>query len=220
MSKKVRMLLILLLAVLSLVSACERKASRAPVVVPQKTDKGKTPLPINNEYTHATQTAQAVSAQFNQPTMIVTNSKGTAVAITAMPATPTPAGPPTPTPLPPTPVVTKPAKYAVQSGETIYCLARRFDVDPDDLLAANGLDNWSMLHIGQELTIPQTGKWPGPSRAIEGTSHPDVWQVSPGETVYMVACAYGDVYPEQILAVNGNIKDPNDLTGLKTIQIP
>ena len=200
-----------------MLSACQRPASTAPVATPQQIDSASTPLPVDQQILNATYTAQAIMEKFNQPTVMTTNTEGTPVVATAssilMP-TNTPAGTPTPTPLPPTPVVTRPLQYTVQSGETIYCLARRFDVDPAELSALNNYPY--VLNIGDVLEIPQTGSCPF-ERVI--LAHPDTWTVSEGETVYSIACEYGDVYPEAIIAVNG-LKEPYELTPGQVLQIP
>ncbi|MFZ3069716.1 MAG: LysM peptidoglycan-binding domain-containing protein, partial [Anaerolineaceae bacterium] len=114
-------------------------------------------------------------------------------------------------------VVTKPLQHTVQGGETIYCLARRYDVDPGEMLELNGLYAGSMLSIGDVLDVPTSGSWPGDPRAI--LDHPDTWTVTGGETVYEIACAYGDVYPESIIAVNG-LKEPYELQDGQILQIP
>ncbi len=200
-----------------MLSACQRPASTAPVATPQQIDSASTPLPVDQQILNATYTAQAIMEKFNQPTVMTTNTEGTPMVATAssilMP-TNTPAGTPTPTPLPPTPVVTRPLQYTVQSGETIYCLARRFDVDPAELSALNNYPY--VLNIGDVLEIPQTGSCPF-ERVI--LAHPDTWTVSEGETVYSIACEYGDVYPEAIIAVNG-LKEPYELTPGQVLQIP
>lgn len=42
----------------------------------------------------------------------------------------------------------------VQPGETLYGVARRFNVSPNDLMAANNITDPNMLRAGQSLTIP------------------------------------------------------------------
>ena len=145
------------------------------------------------------------------PTQIVQNPLGTPEVITQVPPTAIPVGTATPTPLPTLQPMTRPTTWTVQSGETIYCLARRFNVDPGDMLAINNLFAGSMLSIGDVLEIPQSGAWPTDDRSL--LAHPDTWNVSPGESVYYVACAYGDVWPEQIIQVNG-LQEPYDLSGI------
>jgi spore germination protein YaaH len=89
----------------------------------------------------------------------------------------------------------------VQSGEFPYCIARRFNVNPDSLLAANGLSGGETVSPGLTLTIPQTGSFPG-ARALH--SHPDTYTVDSSDTtIYGVACYYGDVLPQSIASANG-----------------
>jgi len=198
MSKKIRISTALLLLLIALLSACQRPYSKAPVATPQVIDSASTPLPVDQQILNATMTAQAIMEKFNQPTVMVTNLQGTPVVATAVGIllpTNTPVPNPTPTALPPTPVMTRPLTHTVQSGETIYCLARRYDV----------------------LEVPQSGSWPTEDRAQ--IPHPDTWTVSAGETVYSIACEYGDVWPEAIIAVNG-LSAPYDLKPGQVLQIP
>lgn len=218
MSKKLRILLAALLLLLALLSACQRPYSKAPIATPQVIDADSTPLPVDQQILNATMTAQAIMEKFNQPTVMVTNAQGTPVVATAVGIllpTNTPVPNPTATPLPPTPVMTRPLTHTVQSGETIYCLARRYDVDPAEMLALNNYNSW--LSVGDVLEVPQSGSWPTEDRAQ--LPHPDTWTVSAGETVYSIACEYGDVWPEAIIAVNG-LSAPYDLTPGQVLQIP
>jgi LysM repeat protein len=100
----------------------------------------------------------------------------------------------------PVPVGSRPATYTLQEGEFPYCIARRFDVDPDQLLALNGLVDGQTLYAGAVLKIPQTGSFPG-ARALR--SHPTTYTASAGETIYGVACAFGDIDPSTIASTNG-----------------
>src|SRR5512140_611138 len=52
-----------------------------------------------------------------------------------------------------------PASYTLQKGEWPYCIARRYNVNPTDLLNINNLTvaQSSMLMPGLVLTLPQTG---------------------------------------------------------------
>lgn len=63
----------------------------------------------------------------------------------------------------------------MRPGEFAYCLARRFDVDPDELLQLNGLPNGNVYDPGRTLKIPQTGSFPG-TRALR--SHPTTYAVA------------------------------------------
>ena len=99
------------------------------------------------------------------------------------------------------PVTGRPAQYTLQSGEFPYCIARRFNVNPEDLLSLNGLNDGSLFMPGMTLQIPQTGTFPG-ERALR--AHPTTYTVSSSsETFYSIACLFGDVDPAQIAAANG-----------------
>jgi LysM repeat protein len=102
----------------------------------------------------------------------------------------------------------------LHEGEFPYCLGRRFNRNPDDILALNGLKNSSVTVPGETLTIPTSGTFPG-SRAL--LSHPTTYSVGGGDTIYSVACYYGDVDPMAIAAVNG-LSSPYTLTPGSTIR--
>ena len=117
----------------------------------------------------------------------------------------------------PIPVGFRPATYTLHEGEFPYCIARRFDVDPNELLRASGLADGVIYPAGTVLKVPQTGFFPGPRALIP---HPATYTVtSPGETFYSIACQYGDPYPEQIAQVN-NLPVTAALTVGQRISIP
>ena len=101
----------------------------------------------------------------------------------------------------PTTAVGRPATYTLQQGEFPYCIARRFNVNPDDLLSINGITDGGLFYPGRTLTIPQTGSFPG-DRSLH--NHPDTYTVDTSDTtIYGVACYYGDVLPQDIAGANG-----------------
>jgi hypothetical protein len=70
------------------------------------------------------------------------------------------------------------------------------------LLSLSGLTSAqaNSLITGTVLTIPQSGAFPG-NRAL---AHPATYTVaSADETVYSIACKYGDVDPNAIATANG-----------------
>jgi LysM repeat protein len=112
---------------------------------------------------------------------------------------------------------TRPSSWTLRAGEFPYCIARRFNLDPDQLLSVNGLSDGQLLLPGRVLTIPQTGTFPG-NRML--SSHPATYNVlSTGETFYSIACKYGDVRPEDIAAANG-MSVETALTAGQSISIP
>ena len=109
-----------------------------------------------------------------------------------------------------------PNTYTVHRGEFPYCLARRFDVNPVNLLSVNGLSEGSFLHEGMTLKIPKNSNFPG-KRALK--NHPTTYTVSAGDTIYTIACEFGDVDPMAIAEVNG-LSSPYKLTAGQKITIP
>ena len=114
--------------------------------------------------------------------------------------------------------VTNPGTYVLHEGEFPYCLARRYNVNPQDLLSLNGLSsNQSYYAPGTSIRIPTNGNvFPGP-RALK--AHPAQHVVISGETIYSIACDYGDVDPMAIASANG-LNGSYSLTTGATIQIP
>jgi peptide/nickel transport system permease protein len=104
----------------------------------------------------------------------------------------------TPTPFS---TVLLPLTYTLHSGEYPYCIARRFNVDPNELLALNGLSNRQNFFTRVVLQIPQTMKpFPGERRLRD---HPRNYTVSTStETLYTIACQFGDLDPQMIAETN------------------
>jgi peptidoglycan endopeptidase LytF len=111
-----------------------------------------------------------------------------------------------------------PATWILQQGEHPYCIARRFNIHPADLLEANNLSADARPDEGTELKIPaNAAPWPGATRSL--MAHPDRWTVDPGDTVYKIACAYGDVDPNAIIYANG-LQAPYTLEVGQVLNIP
>ncbi len=240
----VKLIAIMLLAAF-LASACTQVYSQAPLGTPtliptglfvSPFPSGQDPLKIVAEL--GTQTAMAKTAQAGglatsaitgtPPTVAPTPTGPTATLgtpVTAAVTTPAPAtvmpvtGTATPqiTTVAPTVSVTRPATYTLQQGEFPFCIARRFNVDPGDLLSINNISDGSLFFPGLTLTIPQTGSFPG-DRALH--NHPDTFTVdTPGTTINGVACYYGDIQPQTIASAN-NLSLSATLTVGQTLTIP
>jgi LysM repeat protein len=139
--------------------------------------------------------------------------------------TPTPTkAKPTPTPTStmvntaaPTSQVNVPKTYILKKGEDLLCIARRFDIDISALLSTNGLSINQYVEAGLALTIPKNASSFNGSRVL--LSHPDTYTVQSDDTIYSIACKYGDIYPESIAEANG-IKLKNELKSGIVLQIP
>jgi len=194
MTKKNGLVIVSITLLILLLSGCKLPASEAPTE-----EAMTTPIVIQTE-----------ESEVDTPTE---EAKSLATPTLEVVFTPTPTIEPTPTVMIPT--VTKPVEYTVQSGEYPYCLARRFNVNPEDLLELNGIGD--AVSPGTVIKIPQTGTWPLEDRSVK--DHPASHTVEAGDTIYSIACEYGDVTPEAIIAVN-NLEEPYTLTAGQILEIP
>ncbi len=208
--------------------ACTRSAATPPpptptLGAPASLPGGLYPTPIGGPMNAATATSLAAQAEMMQTLGAEAGGgEGGTPEATSLPPTATPVPPqPTATPVPPTaaalPTVRVPATYTIHKGEYPYCLARRFNIDPNTLLAVNGLGRGQYVFPGTVLTIPRNAPpFPG-NRAWH--PHPDTYTVRYGDTIYSIACYYGDVSPEAIAAANG-ISVNASLRPGQTLRIP
>lgn len=111
-----------------------------------------------------------------------------------------------------------PETYTLHQGEHVFCLARRFNLNPVDLLSANGLSGNEFLNPGFIIKIPASGgKWSVGDRALQ--PHPATYNIAPGDTIFSVACKYGDVDPNAIIYAN-QLSEPYELKAGGTLRIP
>ena len=94
-----------------------------------------------------------------------------------------------------------PKTWSLKTGEFPFCIARRFDVDPAELIQLSGLSGYSTYYAGMILKIPQSGDdFPVETSLL---SHPATYTVQSGDNIYSIACKFGDVDPFAIAATNG-----------------
>jgi LysM repeat protein len=230
MTKKLAFVLALSLVFVLVLSGCERSASQN--VLPTPTLVGE--LSLSDSDTPAAEEVMAELQTFATQTAMAESGVVEATSTpTATPGSPLPAGTETvdlptttstvivevPNTPGPTPVITRPATYTLMKGEFPFCIARRFNLNQYELLNLNGLTlaQGNYLPVGYTLKIPQTGNPFVGERGLR--AHPATYTVTGDETIYKVACIYGDVAPESIIAVN-NLAAPYTLTVGQQLSIP
>ena len=233
MNKKIVMFLIIAVLLGVALTACERPASTAPAAT---ATGGEIPFPVVIPTTSlgdlATQTAiaknQEPTTAGGQPAENATPVPPDQQQPTAVPpadATSQPPAPESPTATPhpqivvPTATPGRPSSYTIQPGDHYICIARRYNLNLGDFLATNGLTMNSQAVSGVTVKIPQSGSWNSAngSRSLRG--HPDTYVVQPGDTVNKVACYYGDVDPNAIIAAN-ELTSPYTLSVGQKLHIP
>ena len=187
-------------------ASCKLPASTGPQTTDQTTEEF--PVPGVSQTTNeidiaafATQTEQAKLPPVG-PTNLPTQTPVPIIITPLVTNTPTKE---TPTSTPITYVTATPggppATYTLAEGEYPYCIARRFDVNLEELLTLNNLKLDSLLSPGDELKIPQTGNpFIGERMWHE---HPTTYKIQEGDTLNRIACYFGDLSPDMIAAQNG-----------------
>jgi LysM repeat protein len=232
MYRKISLIFVLALAIIFMLAACQRSASQAPLaslttpteMVGDNTNEQTTGIgQIELIGTTEMMTAMAPTSTpiGSLPTITLSGSENTSPDETQESSTEidtTPEIVTTPVIIVATATPGVPTSYTLMPGEFPYCIARRFDVNQAELLSLNDLTSSSQLQPGWSLSIPQTGNPFVGERSLH--THPTTYTVSSSqETIYKVACYFGDVDPSQIIAANGLV-EPYTLTINQTLNIP
>lgn len=90
----------------------------------------------------------------------------------------------------------------VAPGDTVYSIARRYDVTMRDVIDANRLEAPFLLQVGQSLRLPP----------------PRVYTVSPGDTIYSVSRRFG-VDMRTLVSMNG-LAVPYQVTAGRQLKMP
>jgi LysM repeat protein len=190
-------------------AACRLPASRGPSTAgspegefpvpgeseqaPVATEESAFPTSTPQAYPQPEVPTQALPTQ--NPPQIATKPVATEAASastpTATPITyvqPTPGGPP--------------QTYTLQEGEYPFCIARRFNVNQTELLELNGITADSFFYAGQALKIPQTGNPFDGLRVLH--DHPTTYKILQDDTLYKIACYFGDLSPD-LIALQNNL---------------
>ena len=107
--------------------------------------------------------------------------------------------------------------YAVQRGDTLSAISRRFGVSVAELAGANGLADPNHIRYGAILAIPAPGA-ATPAPAAAPAAAPATHVVQPGEHLGGIASLHGTTV-EAIAAANG-LKDPNLVVAGSRLVLP
>jgi TolB protein len=93
--------------------------------------------------------------------------------------------------------------YTVRPGDTLYEIARRWELPVESLIAANNLSTPNSIYVGQQLSVP-----PGV----------DVIRVKPGDTVYTISQTSG--IPASVIIENNNLQPPYLIQAGQLLKVP
>ncbi len=210
MNKSHMLLLIVIISSL-LFSACTMSASTPPPITPTTN--------LSEIARQATETAIAKTPKAGD-TQVPDETQITDGDITPPVAAPTST---------PAPVVSKetsapdpvsyavPDSYSLHKGEFVFCLARRFNILPADIMTLNGYESGDILYPGEIVKIPSNSRAYSGERALQ--YHPTTYSVIPGDTIYSISCLFGNVDPRAIAATN-DLDVDQALTSGTVLQIP
>lgn len=95
--------------------------------------------------------------------------------------------------------------YTLQEGEDLICIGRRFDVSLRQLLSLNNLSAPEEAGTGTVIVLPNDAEsW----SQLDGygrrrlNPHPAIANPKEGDNLFSLACAFGDVLPEDIAVAN------------------
>lgn len=103
------------------------------------------------------------------------------------------------------------SEYIVKSGDTLYGIAARHNVDLHQLIAINGIKPPYIIYPGQKIIIPGVAKPPQPG---EG----QVYVVKTGDTLYSIAKKF-NVSLEDLIRIN-NLSNPDQISPGQKLRIP
>ncbi|MEM9421118.1 MAG: peptidoglycan DD-metalloendopeptidase family protein [Pseudomonadota bacterium] len=190
-------------------------AQEAPVPVAYHTDPG----PAHPRYAMNAQVAPKIVGQaaITIPTAATTVATSSAVK--------------TATPYAQDPIygISTRQTIAVEAGDTVYALARRFNVTPSEIISANGLTAPYALKIGQRVAIPQPQKTQttvaqAPTPKAQPVSYTaqekldGIYTVKPGDTLYSLSRQF-DMDLATLATTNG-LSAPYSLSVNQRLVIP
>lgn len=93
--------------------------------------------------------------------------------------------------------------YTVRHGDTLYQIARRWELPVESLIAANNLSSPNTIFVGQQLSVP-----PGV----------DVIRVKPGDTVYQISQNFG--VPASVIIQANQLQHPYVIQTGQLLKVP
>ncbi|WP_271854112.1 LysM peptidoglycan-binding domain-containing protein [Planococcus maritimus] len=95
--------------------------------------------------------------------------------------------------------------YTVKAGDTLYSIAKKYNLTVAALAKANNITNYNLIRVGQVLTIPGTSSpTPPPASSVKYT-------VKAGDTLYSIASKYKTTVSA--------IASANNLTNINLISV-
>ena len=102
--------------------------------------------------------------------------------------------------------------YTVKAGDTLYSIAKKYNVTVAALAKANNITNYNLIRVGQVLVIPgTTPPPPPPATTVKYT-------VKAGDTLYSIASKYNTTV--SAIATANKITNVNSISVGQVLIIP
>lgn len=109
--------------------------------------------------------------------------------------------------------------HQVESGDTLWKLSEKYNVDFEDLLTANpSITNPNLIYVGQHIKIPTSMSQNKNDKHIN-IPKCKTYKVKSGDNLWDLSIKLDIVY-ERLLQVNPQISNPNFIYVGQTINIP
>lgn len=214
MNKKFYTVVLVFILIGLVLSACTRSATKKEPGIATATSEIPFPVGTLDTSARVTEIVQLTQAVLPTPVQQATSPQPTTIVIPS--AVPTQMIAPTST-MVFIPTATRPETYTLHHGEWPICIARRYNLDLLTFLEINGLEMDSQPSTGTVLKIPSTGTWTAGERKL--ANHPATYTVKANDTIYSIACYFGDVDPEAIILAN-NLQSPYTVEAGQELRIP
>lgn len=111
-----------------------------------------------------------------------------------------------------------PVVHTVQTGDTLYHLARQYGTTVRSIVAANGLRSASVIYRGQQLVIPVGSTEVTPYQPVSSPGFRSTYTVQPGDTLLGIALRFGTTVRE--LAEANNLGGRTLIFAGQQLQLP
>lgn len=92
--------------------------------------------------------------------------------------------------------------HIVNSGETLFSIARKYEVSIGDIRQWNSIDNLDVLSVGQRLTIYAPVQFQTSAPAEKPATYPNTYVVKKNDTLYSIARQHGMTIKD-LMELNG-----------------
>jgi LysM repeat protein len=120
-----------------------------------------------------------------------------------------------------TPTASGPFVYKVEEGDNLTSIANKFNVDVLVLMAVNKLTSESVIHVGDELIVPQPNlALPTATPLPEGMKGTIDYTVAANDTLEGIAARFNSTVDAILAIKENNLSNANEIFVGQVLKIP